>query len=509
MQIQQQDWAARWALYAPDRPALKEFETGRTYTYLELNRLGNRLAHHLTGVLGLHSGDRIAVLAENCLEYLALFVAAQKTGLILVPLNYRLAASEIDYLIGNSTPSLLITEEKFQHLLSDSPVSRDVPHHWQLEVLRDFCTLRIELPEDDFFEVRPVEEDHPIFILYTSGTTGFPKGALYTHKMLFWNSINTAMSLIVNSESRTVNCMPPFHTGGWNVLTLPFLHHGGYTCIMKKFDPAAVLTALESERCTLFMGVPTMLKMIAELPDFQVADFSNLYYLIVGGEPMPIPLIEQWHAKNVPIRQGYGMTEVGPNLTSLHQRDAIRKKGSIGRPNFYVEIKIVDEKGERVAPNQPGELLLRGPMVTPGYWQNEAATHAAFGGVLSGAEAWFYTGDMVRQDEEGYIYVVDRIKNMFISGGENVYPAEVERVLVTHPGVAEAAVIGIPDAKWGESGKAFVVCKKEASVSEMELMAHCEKHLAKFKIPKSIVFIEALPKNDTGKINRMALKIPT
>jgi len=500
MQIRQQDWAAKWALYAPDSTALKEFETGRTYTYSELNRLGNRLAHHLTGVLGLRSGDRIAVLAENCLEYVALFAAAQKTGLILVPLNYRLAASEIDYLIDNSAPSLLITEEKFQHLLRDAPASRGVPHHWQLEVLRDFCIPRIELPEDDFFEVQPVEEDHPIFILYTSGTTGFPKGALYTHKMLFWNSINTAMSLIINSESRTINCMPPFHTGGWNVLTLPFFHHGGYTCLMKKFDPAAVLAGLESERCTLFMGVPTMLKMIAELPDFQKADFSNLYYLIVGGEPMPIPLIEQWHSKNVPIRQGYGMTEVGPNLTSLHQRDAIRKKGSIGRSNFYVEIKIVDENGHPTAVNEPGELLLRGPMVTPGYWQNDAATRAAI------KDGWFYTGDLVRQDEEAYIYVVDRIKNMFISGGENVYPAEVERVLVSHPAVAEAAVIGIPDAKWGESGKAFVVCKKETPASEKELLAHCEKHLAKFKIPKTIVFVEALPKNDTGKINRMALK---
>ncbi|MDZ4680401.1 MAG: long-chain fatty acid--CoA ligase [Saprospiraceae bacterium] len=516
MQIQQQDWASRWALYAPDREALKEFETGRTYTYCELNRLGNRLAHHLTGALGLRSGDRIAVLAENCLEYVALFVAAQKTGLILVPLNYRLAVAEIDYLIGNAAPSLLITEEKFQHLLPDAPAPRLAPHHWNLGTLSQFCASEIELPEDQDFPVTAVEEDHPIFILYTSGTTGFPKGALYTHKMLFWNSINTAMSLIINSESRTVNCMPPFHTGGWNVLTLPFLHHGGYTCMMKKFDPAAVLTALESERCTLFMGVPTMLKMIAELPDFQMTDFSNLYYLIVGGEPMPIPLIEQWHAKNVPIRQGYGMTEVGPNLTSLHQRDAIRKKGSIGRPNFYVEINIVDEKGESVAPNQPGELLLRGPMVTPGYWQNEAATRAAFGGdmlsgveagVLSGVEAWFHTGDLVRQDEEGYLYVVDRIKNMFISGGENVYPAEVERVLVSHPGVAEAAVIGVPDEKWGESGKAFVVCKSGLLVSESELLVHCEKHLAKFKIPKYLVFLEALPKNDTGKINRMALKI--
>ncbi|NUO02945.1 MAG: long-chain fatty acid--CoA ligase [Saprospiraceae bacterium] len=499
--MQQQDWAARWALYSPDQVALKEYESGRSYTYNQLNRLGNRLAQHLTQVLGLQSGDRIAVLAENCLEYVVLFVAAQKTGLILVPLNYRLTAPEIDFLLSNSMPALLIAEAKFVPLIQDAPAAGRISRHWSLEALEAFCNPDADLPEDHQITLQPVEEDHPVFILYTSGTTGFPKGALYTHKMLFWNSINTAMSLIINSESRTINCMPPFHTGGWNVLTLPFLHHGGYTCMMKKFDPAAVLGLLESERCTLFMGVPTMLKMIAELPGFKTADFSNLYYLIVGGEPMPIPLIEQWHARHVPIRQGYGMTEVGPNLTSLHQRDAIRKKGSIGRPNFYVDIAIVDEKGAPVAPNQPGELLLRGPMVTPGYWQNEAATHAAI------RNGWFCTGDMARQDEEGYLYIVDRIKNMFISGGENVYPAEVERVLVSHPGVAEAAVIGVPDAKWGESGKAFVVCKSEFSVSEQELLAFCEKHLAKFKVPKYLVFLEALPKNDTGKINRMALKI--
>ncbi len=496
MKILQQDWTARWALYAPDRVALKAWESGRTYTYSELNRVGNRLAHHFSNVLGLRIGDRIAVLAENGLEYLALFAAAQKTGIILVPLNYRLTASEIDFLIGNSMPSLLIAEEKFEHLVRESPASGLVANHWRMEALSFFCDLDMARPEDRDFSVRAVEEDHPIFILYTSGTTGFPKGALYTHKMLFWNSINTAMSLIINSESRTVNCMPPFHTGGWNVLTLPFLHHGAYTCLIKKFDPETILGLLESEQCTLFMGVPTMLKMIADQPGFQLADFSNLHYIIVGGEPMPIPLIERWHSKHVPIRQGYGMTEVGPNLTSLHQSDAIRKKGSIGRPNFYVEIKIVNEKGEPVGRNEPGELLLRGPMVTPGYWQNEAATQSAI------KDNWFYTGDLVRQDEEEYLYVVDRIKNMFISGGENVYPAEIERVLLSCPGVVEAAVISVPDAKWGECGKAFVVGN---NLSEASLLAHCEKHLAKYKIPKYITFLEALPKNDTGKINKRAL----
>jgi fatty-acyl-CoA synthase len=347
----------------------------------------------------------------------------------------------------------------------------------------------------------PLDSEHPLYVLYTSGTTGFPKGALYTHKMLFWNSINTSVSLIVNSESRTLLFAPPFHTGGWNVLTTPFLHHGGYTCLLKKFDPAAVLDLLQSERCTLFFGVPTMLKMLADEPGFATAQFPHLQYAIVGGEPMPLPLIEIWHQKGVLIRQGYGMTEVGPNLTSLHQEDAMRKRGSIGRPNFYVETRIADEQGQPCPPDQPGELWLRGPMVTPGYWRNREATQKAFA-----PEGWFRSGDLVRQDAEHYLYVVDRIKNMYISGGENVYPAEIERILMAHPAVAEAAVTSVPDEKWGESGCAFVVKKKDAAIEAQALLDYCKEKLARYKVPKIVVFIDALPKSDTGKINRMALK---
>ncbi|MFN7120295.1 MAG: class I adenylate-forming enzyme family protein [Saprospiraceae bacterium] len=496
----QQDWAAKWALYSPDKIALKEYETQRTLTYQELNRLGNRLANYLVAHYQIQTGDRVAVLAEYCLEYLILFVAAQKLGFILVPLNYRLSSAEIDYLLHDSEPTLIICENKFQSLLNNASNYPKIKYNWAIELLSELCNKALHYPEDQSFNTILVEEDHPIFILYTSGTTGFPKGALYTHKMLFWNSINTAMSLIVNSESRTVNCMPPFHTGGWNVLMTPFLHHGAYTCFLKKFDAATILQLLQKEEVTLFMGVPTMLKMIADLPDFAAAQFPNLLYIIVGGEPMPIPLIEKWHEKNVPIRQGYGMTEVGPNLTSLHQNDAIRKKGSIGRPNYYVNIKIVDHNNQELPANEPGELLLQGPMVTPGYWRNAAATQKAI------ENGWFHTGDMVRQDEEGYLYVVDRIKNMFISGGENVYPAEVERIMVQHPCVAEAAVIGIPDEKWGEVGKAFVVCKPGSHIEEADMIQHCQSLLAKYKIPKIITFLPELPKNDTGKINRLALR---
>jgi fatty-acyl-CoA synthase len=268
---------------------------------------------------------------------------------------------------------------------------------------------------------------------------------------------------------------------------------------MKKFDPEAVLSLLQTDRVTIFMGVPTMLKMMADAPGFAQASFPDLYYFIVGGEPMPIPLIEQWDEKGVAVRQGYGMTEVGPNLTSLHQDDAIRKKGSIGRHNYYVDIRIVDEHGTDVPANTAGELWLRGPMVTPGYWRNPEATAKSI------TDGWFHTGDMVRQDEGQYLYVVDRIKNMFISGGENVYPAEVERVIVKHPAVSEAAVIGIPDEKWGEVGKAFVVLRPGETLDAATIQAHCQANLAKFKVPKQVTFLTELPKNATGKIDKRRL----
>lgn len=495
--INQFDWASKWAVYSPQKVAFKEYETGRTLTFRALNRVGNRLSNRLTNDYGIKKGDRVAVLAENCLEYLVLFVAAQKMGCILVPINYRLAGAEVDYLLENADPKLLIFESKFTHKVS-SAARRKIPFQMALNDLSMLCDPGVVSPGDEFFESELLAGDDPIFILYTSGTTGFPKGALYTHKMLFWNSMNTALSLTINSESRTVNCMPPFHTGGWNVLTTPLFHHGGYSCLMKSFDAGKVLTLIEREEATIFMGVPTMLKMMADLPEFNKADLRTLYYVIVGGEPMPLHLIEKWHQKKVPVRQGYGMTEVGPNLTSLHQRDAIRKMGSIGLPNFYVESKIVDDSALQCTPSRTGELLLRGPMVTPGYWKNPAATESAF------SKGWFKTGDRVREDEEGYLFVVDRIKNMYISGGENVYPAEVERVLLAHPNVNEAVVVGVPDEDWGEVGSAFIVLNE--SVPPTDLLTHCRSKLAKFKVPKSLVILESLPKNDTGKINRSALK---
>lgn len=490
MKMWQQDWISRWALYSPNKCALKEQDSGHEITYGDLNKKGNGIALHFQMIHHIQKGDRIAVIAEYTIDYIALFSAAQKLGFILVPLNYRLAQAEITEIIHDASPAMILVEDKYLHLIHVQFVDKSLP-----------MTSVEYMDMQDDFQVHQVDENDALFIIYTSGTTGKPKGVLYTHKMAFWNSINTSISLKLTSESRTINVMPSFHTGGWNVLLLPFLHHGAYTCLFKKFEADAVLNALSSQKCNIFMGVPTMLSMMAHENNFKEADLSALDYIIVGGESMPIPLIEAYAQKGVAIRQGYGMTEVGPNLTSLHQDDAIRKKGSIGRPNFYVQHRIINEHGKEAQPNESGELWLKGPMVTPGYWNNPSATQDAF----SSDGTWFKTGDIVIEDDEKYLYIVDRLKNMYISGAENVYPAEVERVLLKLPEILECAVIGVKDDKWGEVGKAFIVASER--LTEDQIKAHCTAHLAKFKVPKYYQWINALPKTDSGKIDRKSLKL--
>ncbi len=485
------DWIAKWAEYTPDKLALKEYATGRTLTYGELNTHSNALANIYSGE-GFETGDRVMVLSEHCLEYVMLFGVAQKMGITLVPVNYRLAPGEMDYLIANCMPRCIIAAKKFEDKIDQ--LKEAIKVFW----IEDIMEL-VQNCEEKTFQSRDFAEDHPLFILYTSGTTGFPKGAIYSHKMLFWNSINTSQSLEITPSDHTITCMPTFHTGGWNVLLTPLLHRGATVGLVNKFDADQLLKLLSEEQSNLFMAVPTMLKMMLESPLFEAVDLSAMRYFIVGGEALPLAVIKAWHEKGVKIRQGYGLTEVGPNITSLHQEDAERKIGSIGKPNFYVDYKLVNDEGEQITAGI-GELCLRGPMVTPGYWQNQAATDLAL------KEGWFHTGDLVKVDDEGYLYVVDRKKSMFISGGENVYPAEVERVIRMIGDIDEAAIIGVPDEKWGEVGKAFITLKNGANFSEKLVAEHCMSHLAKFKVPKYFVHLSEMPKNDSGKIDRKLLE---
>ncbi|MBK9323037.1 MAG: long-chain fatty acid--CoA ligase [Bdellovibrionaceae bacterium] len=484
------DWLKRWNLYAPEKIAVKDGDTGDSLTYHQLFQSSLAKAQDLRTKYKIKKNDRIAVLAMNELEYVVLFFAALRVGAVLVPINFRLTYREVEHIVSNCEPSLLVYQEAFQELVNQLKHEGKV---FQTKLLSEKANEFKSLNES--FEGEP---EDPVMILYTSGTTGAPKGAILTHEMIFWNSINTTLRLNLSQQDCTVIFLPFFHTGGWNVLTTPLLHRGGTLVLLKKFDGNRILQLTESENGTILFGVPTTMDMMAHSPLFDKVNLSKVRYAIVGGEPMPIDLIKAWDKKGIPIRQGYGLTEFGPNVFSLNEEDAIRKIGSIGFPNFYIDAKVVDNHGHEVAANEIGELILKGPMCMQGYWKNPKATAETI------KDGWLYTGDLVRCDTDGYFYVVGRKKDMFISGGENVYPPELEQVIRALPGVREVAVVGVPDDRWGEVGKAFVV-RDKVEISESDLLTHCLKNLAKFKIPKYFVFLPELPKGDSGKILKRKL----
>lgn len=485
------DWLKRWSLYSPNKLALIDPQNSASFSYSHLFQASNRLAHHLKNK-GIQAGDRIGVFSPNCVEMVALFFAAQRMGAILVPINFRLSTPEVEFILSDSSPKALIFHESLSSVVEDLQISLS----------------KYELK--DISQVLHEDQSHPLpffdghhhsacMILYTSGTTGFPKGAVLTNEMIYWNSMNTSLSLDLRKDDVTICFSPLFHTGGWNVLMTPFFHHGATVVLLEKFDADFILSLSEKHQATLLFGVPTTLSLMAQSPLFSSADLSSLRYMVVGGEAMPLELICLWHSKGIPIRQGFGLTEFGPNCFSLNEHEAEKKMGSIGFPNFYVQTRVVNPEGQDVSLGETGELLLSGPSCMQGYWNNPKATQDVM------KQGWLHTGDLVRQDEEGYFYVVGRKKEMFISGGENVYPAEVERVLSSHPFVHEVAVIGVNDPTWGEVGQAFVVSSSHSPLIEKELKDFCQNHLAKFKIPKHFSFLSELPKGDTGKVHKRKL----
>ncbi|MCB9072983.1 MAG: long-chain fatty acid--CoA ligase [Bdellovibrionaceae bacterium] len=491
--IVEMDWLKKWYQYAPTKVAIQDGQTGACFTYEELYLRSCRGAAFLQKTYAIEHGDRVSVLALNDLSYVVLFFALQRLGATLVPVNYRLTSREVNHIIDDCKPKLVIRDNEF------APILNELTWHCPqlaLTGIESFGAATENYPQS-FLDYNATMPDTAM-IIYTSGTTGAPKGAMISHQMIFWNSINTTLRLNISQNDCTVIFLPFFHTGGWNVLTTPFLHRGAKVVFLNKFDGDGILRLSQDEQATLLFGVPTTMDMMAQSPLFDAVDLSHIRYAVVGGEPMPLPLIEKWHAKGIPIRQGYGLTEFGPNVFSLNEEDAIRKIGSIGFPNFYVQTKIMDESGNELKENEIGELWLRGPMCMTGYWHNPKATASTI------QDGWLATGDLVYKDAEGYHYIAGRKKDMYKSGGENVYPAELEQVLRRHPGIVEAAVIGVPDEKWGEVGKAFVVSKNKDLTSD-DVREYCIKNLAKFKVPKYFEFLDTLPKGDSGKILKRAL----
>lgn len=487
------DWIGKWSLYTPHKKAVASADSGISYTYKQLNEFSLQLESYLRHEYSIEKGDRISVLAAHSPEYLILFIAAQRMGAILVPLNYRASVSELLYCINDVEPALMLFEEKYQgkiQCLKEEMFLKDV----QMEKL--FIQSSKLKVEEKLVEIEP---DQPVFIFYTSGTTGKPKGVLYTNRMLFWNSLNTSVQLEITSIDFTLNALPPYHTSGWNVLLLPMLHRGARVDFLRSFKPKKVLHYIQKNEISLFLAIPTMLRMMVRHPAFEEFKAPALKYIVVGGENLSIPLIDKWAEKEILLRQGYGLTEAGPCITSLHHHDALWKKGSIGKPNFYVDYKIVGEEGNEVDSNEQGELCLKGNIVTPGYWNNAAYSLEKI------KDGWFYTGDVVKMDSEGFLYMVGRKNQLFISGGENIYPLEIENVLLQNNFVKEAAVIGVADESWGEVGIAFMV-ENNKKLSEDKIIEKLKDHLASYKIPRQLILLDSMPKSGIGKIDRKKLK---
>lgn len=507
------DLLTRRADLTPEREALYDVAAGVRYTYAELNRRASRAAIFLQGICGVQKGDRVSILAHNSMAYVDLLFGLGKIGAIFAPLNWRLTSRELTYIVNDCQPKVLIVGPEFVPVFKEMQEAIRVEHVLSLEgaALPGARAYEALLSKaEDLEPSRPsIDPEDGYCILYTSGTTGRPKGAVLPHRQILWNAINTVISWGLSEKDVSPILTPMFHSGGLFVFLVPLLYAGGRIVMARSFDPDASLQLIADERCTAVLGVPTLFQLWMSSPRFTSVDFSHVRFFISGGAPCPPALIEAWSgATGVPLRQGYGLTEVGVNCFSMTDEDSLRRKGSVGKPIFHSQMRLVDVHGNDVRPGETGELLIRGPHVCVGYWNNPAATAESLRRDPStGSEGpWFHTGDMARMDEEGYFYIVGRFKDMIISGGENVYAAEVEAVFREHDCVADAALIGQPDEKWGEVGLMVVACKPGQTVSAEALLKFCATRLAKYKVPRRVEFVESLPYSPYGKVMKAELK---
>jgi len=494
------DWIGRWGRSFPDREALVDVIEDRRYTYGQLAEDVNRMANFLQRDLRVGFGDRVACLALNRAEYIKLFLALSRLGAILVPLNFRLAPAEFIYFLEDATPKAIFFDEAHQDRVDGFKRRVDLGHYVCFD---DDGTVGQALPQvwasqstepPDEVAVAP---DDPQLIIYTSGTTGLPKGVILTHGMLTWNAINTNLGWDLRSEDKTILHAAMFYTAGWNVFTLPLFYCRGTNILIKSFEADLILDLIEREGVTIFFGVPTMFQMLMDSPKFASVDFSRVRFMVSGGAPLGQDILETFQSqKSIRIWEGYGLTEAGPNNFIANG-----KLGTVGHPMPHVDVKIVDPDGNEVPAGAEGEIYLRGPHICAGYWNKPEETAKAF------ADDWFKTGDFGRVDADGHFSIVGRLKDMIISGGANIYPAEIERAIETHPAVAGVAVIGVPDPKWGEVGKAVVELRPEHRITFEELRDFLADRLGKFKIPKYMVAVDELPRTvASGKVQKFVLK---
>ncbi|GAC56715.1 putative acyl-CoA synthetase [Gordonia hirsuta DSM 44140 = NBRC 16056] len=486
-------WITRRAVRTPDALALVDATTGASSTYAQMAATCARRAAALR-TRGVRRGDRVMVIGLNSTAQLETLFAAARLGAITVPVNFRLSPDEIAYLISDSTPTLLLHDDMFAELAAGAADA--APHHVDLVHLD-----ALDEPEAAFGDEEPVRDDDVALIMYTSGTTGKPKGAMLTHGNLEANAVNilTAGEGLTPKDS-TLAVAPLFHIGGLALYVLPMLFTGGAVVVAPAFDPAGTLQLLAKHRITVHFMVPAMWDAMSKVPDFDDADLSALRCLLCGGAPCPLPVIDFYQDKGLTFMEGFGMTELSPAAAILEAQYVRSHAGSVGRAVPLSDVRIVDGDDREVLAGEVGELLISGPNVFVGYWGLPAVTAQEKRG------GWFHTGDLARMDEDGFITLVDRKKDMIVTGGENVYPIEVEQVLYTHPDVDDAAVIGLPDETWGEGVTAVIALREGASTTAEDLITYCRERIAHFKSPRRVEFVDVLPRNATGKLLKRDLR---
>lgn len=501
------DWLRYHARSRPEAVAVVDIGSGRRFTYEEFNRRAECLAASMQLDFGIQAGDRVAIYSQNTSNIFEVQFACWKLGASYVPLNWRLALRELVYIATDCSPKMLFHEgeraDVAEAFATTAGITQRVCWDGVSSGAADYESMLVT--SDSTFVRAQNSHDTLACVMYTSGTTGHPKGAIITHGAMLWNILSATAPFAFRAGMVNLSILPLFHIGGINAFANPAFHYGGTSHITRAFDPALTLELLSDPTIgiTHFLCVPSNYLFMSQDPRFETATFPTLVTAGIGGAPTPLALLERWAAKGVILQQGYGMTESAATISAQTKSEAIEKVGSIGTPLLHLEYRIVDENGIDVPVGGVGELWVRAPNISPGYLNRPDANESSY------TDGWFHTGDAMKEDANGALYILDRWKDMYISGGENVYPAEVENVLYGIDGILEAAVIGVPDERWGEVGKAYVVRKPDdagRSLKAQEITDRCVADLAKYKVPRYIEFIDELPHNATGKILKRDLR---
>jgi len=494
-------WLRRRVRQTPNRAALT-FE-GSTWSYHEFADRAARVASVLRAG-GVVPGDRVGYLGFNHPTFLESLFACAQLGAIFVPLNFRLTGPEISFMLDDAGVSTVIAGPDHRPLLdrirSDVPAHRWIGVEGSPEGWEDYESLLGDV--EPMRDVAHIDPEETAVIMYTSGTTGHPKGAMLTHANIWWNNVGTMLTGEYSDNEVSLVFAPLFHIGGLNVTTLVVMQRGGHIILHRHFDPTEAIRAIEHHRVTSLFGVPAMFLFMSQMPEFDTADLSSINITICGGAPVPEPLMKRYEGIGVPFQQGYGLTETSPSLTVLSKEFGAAKLGSAGQPVFFMDMKLVADDGSEVTePFVTGEICAKGPNIMKGYWNRPEATAATID-----AEGWFSTGDAGYVDEEGFYFVVDRVKDMVITGGENVYPAEVEEVLLSHPSVTEVAVIGTPSEQWGELVTAVVTLVEGGELTLEQMREFAGESLARYKLPGRLEIVEEIPHNASGKMLKRELR---